>query len=130
MMANKAHYGLQYFTENNRKVDQSARMYLEQGLQLCKRLVEGEKTRKRGRITEVRQLGSLADVEPKEISVTVGRVKPQKVLKTFVTILQAKRTSAVSSQQLREAQDFLLRISDAYTKVAFKELGDLESAED
>ncbi len=124
MKANKAHYGLQRFADH-RQLDASSRRYLQDGLELCKRLVEGAQTKKDDRITEVSQLAAVADVEPTEIGVTVEQGKPEQVLKTFEAILQ-EPPPHVPEDQLKEASAFLLKVSDAYTTVAFKELEDLE----
>jgi hypothetical protein len=130
MMANKAHYGLQYFTENDKKIDEGVKKYLQDGIELCKRLVEGEETKKRGTINTVNQLAAFDDIKPPEVRIAVENGKPEEVLETFQMILQEESTQAMSDQRLLEAQRFLLEVSDAYTVVAFSELEDLEKPSD
>jgi hypothetical protein len=125
--ANITQFGLQRYLRDGR-IDPTTERYLEEGCILFLLLQEGEEVTNKGKITAAHQLAAvnaLEPIRPQGEAPILDAAEITKIVETIKAILERKHPER---SLVEESLDNALRVGDAYTDFAFKELEAKEKA--
>lgn len=130
LQANRAQYALEYFLRGL-GLDDRARSYLEEGLELCRTLQQGLEAQ--GKQITVAQLGSLSAFEPvqeqtgerqEDIAAQLGSAT-----QTIESILKGQSEAHAAAEEIEKTSTLLDLIIDTYADRVHSDLEELRRRE-